>query len=486
MKHLRLVLAVGIPVLLAVGGWLVLRQLSGSEAGPEIAPTRSEERDIAGRPETGRPVPPGERPRVDAPGGNVAKTPGTRPVPDRNEGEMLTPELLEKLLAEGTNEAWNRIRELLAEGSVTDPDEAARLLVKALGKGGNAATYAMGTLPLLKDEAARDRACRELLELAGRSRDRQTLSAAFEAIGQLGDGSAVEPLAAFVRNLTDPAAVTQAVYAIAQIGSSESARELARLLAEKQGTPVADAVVAAIGRLKTSEMVDELRPLLGDANDPALRLAATRALGLTRSGEAVAPLQAIAAGEGDRALRAAAVEGLGHIGTRDAVEELLRIRKAGGEMAYSAGIAIGLEPVSDPAAKLLLEELDDESDVRVRVSMIRALEGSAAEGVNEKLFGYLRSPDEPEAVRSYSARSLGGTADPKVVAPLTAALRDSRAGERDLRTSILRSFFTLTKAPAARAAMKESTLPMLKEMMAAKPDDQEGFWVQRLINELQR
>lgn len=486
MKQFRLVFAVGIPVALAVGGWLVLRSLSGPATGPAVVPTRSADGRTEERPRTVKPIPPSEWPRVEAPTGNAAKVPGTRVVPDVNEGEMLTPDLLEKLLAEGTSEAWSRIRELLAEGSVTDPDAAATLLVKALGKGGNAATYAMGTLPLLKDEGARDRACRELLDLAGRTRDRQTLSAAFEAIGQLGDETAVEPLAAFARNLTDRAAVTQAVYAIAGIGGPESARELARLLAEKQGTPVADAVMTAIGRVKTPEMVDQLRPLLGSANDPALRLAATRALGLTRAGEAVAPLQAIAAAEGDPTLRAAAVEGLGHIGTKDAVEELLRIRKSGGDMAHSAGIAIGLATVSDPAAKVLLRELDEESDVRVRVSMIRALEGSGAEGVKEKLGAYLASSDEPEAVRSYSARSLGGTADPKVVAPLTDALRNATEGERDLRTSILRAFMNLAKAPAAKEAMREKTLPMLEEMMETRTDDPNRFWMQRLINELQR
>ena len=479
MKELKLAIAVSLPLLLAAGAWLVLRPAPG-DTGPVLgSPDVPATGTSRGFPHYTKPVPVEDWERVDPPRGNVATVPGTRPVPPVDEAEVLSVDLAKALLAEGTNEAWMRLRELLKTGRREDPRGVQALIIAALGKGKNDSVHAVQALVLFQDEALRQRAAEDLMTLAHATLDGQVLKAAFEAIGQLGDGTVVDGLADFVRRLTDKGTVVQALNAIAEIGAPESANALARLLAEQQGAPFESEIVLVIGRLKSGAMVEALKPLLTPDNPPELRLDALRGMALAGAPEALGPLKGILDGNESRALKDAALDGLGRIATPESVTELLRIRREGGDLAFNAGLALG-NARGDAAAEVILREIDGEKDERIRVRMIQALEGASLDVTQERLVGFLDSPDESSIIRQYSARTLGSSGDPRAVAPLTKALAGAEPTDRGLRTSILRGLLNLATLPGAADDLREQTLPVLDAMLKEQLDDQDRFWIQRI------
>ncbi len=483
MKETRIVLflALGLAALAVV----FYAAFAGFPAAPggsgERAPSAAGKR-VAGSP-GGRRASGGTGAPGGGPAGEVER--GPRP-PGEEEGrapEKLTPEVLADLLDrfadENDWEARRRLEDLLKYGPLEDPLGLARVFVEAVGKGGNHAAIVAILLPLLRDEAAKEQATRDLLLLAEGAKDPQVLKAAFLLLGRLGSGAVVPDLARLARAQERRETARAALAALADVDDPSAAAELASLLRDLQGTRLEDLVIRAIRDARSGAMARELKPLLDAGQPRGLKLAAARAIGLTRSPEAVAPLRELFAGEGDREVRQAAIEGLGYVGNAAAARELIRIYREGGELAPVAGMAIGNVAGPDAAAPIL-EAIDTVPDAAVKDSMVKSLGNIGGPEAEKKLREYLASPEETARVRGLSARGLAKSGDTEAIPAMAEALAATTSADRNLRIDLAWSLQHMSRLPKARPLLAEKVLPVVRRLTSRPVRTPDYFYLLRL------
>lgn len=487
MKDLKTVILLLIPLVVIAGGIFVMNSINQSGA-PEpdggSPPVVRPSEPGAGGPDrkSGRRPPPIETPRGAS---TVMNHPVDRVPHDGEDDGIVTLGKLQELLAIATGDdpaaadaAWRQIEKLLKTGILADPVQMQVALVQALGKGKNNAIWAAKLIPRIRDEQAQARAALELLDLASESRDEQVLKAAFEALGQVGKGDAVETLGQLVRSMNMEGPASAAIYAIAQIGTAESARELADLLIERQGTAVEADLVKAIGRVKLPEMVEALSVHLRPESPAELRLLAVRALGLTRQDAAVAPLKALLAESNDLTLKGTALEALSRVGSKEAVDELIRLHQADGDLAFAAGLAIG-NVEGEAAVQPLLEAYDDLKDTRVKARWVEALGNSNSDEALPKLREILDSGEETSEIRGRAAVSLARLGDAKSVGPIVSVLEGTRKGDTNLIIQITDALRKMAMHKEARPELIEKALPVLQKMTAKPSQDVEYFYAEQ-------
>jgi len=483
MKDIKIVLLLVIPLVVVAGGIFILNSVLQPDAPDPVG-------GFGGAIDRGDPPPAGANqggggkpPPIEVPRGNsVLMAPPSRVPHDGEDNGIVTAGMLTSLLEIASGDdpaaadaAWRRIEELLKTGILDDPVQMQVLLVDAMSKGSNNSIWAAKLIPWISDELARERATQELLDLAQESRNEQVLKAAFEALGQVADGDAVETLGRLARSLDMDGPISAALYAIAQIGTPEAARELATLLLERHGTVVESDLVKAIGRVKSPEMVEALTAHLGVEVPAELRLLAIRALGLTRREEAVAPLMAILSEDGNMTEKGTALQAMSRIGSKEAVDELIRLHREKGELSFSAGLAIGNVEGKD-AVKPILEALDSVKDSRVKVRWVEALGNSSSDEAMPKLRELLDSTEETGAVRGRAAVSLARLGDSESVGTIVSVLASAQKGDTNLVIQITDALQKMAQHKEARAALIEQALPLLEKMTANPSHDVEYLY----------
>ena len=483
MRNLKVVVLLGVLVAALIGGLYALNSLLFPGVGPDVgepgpggvrAPEGGARLEGAG-PGGGRTSDGGVDPHpVDRPRGNpVLFTPGARPPragPDEIVHLARVQSLLDIALGDdqaAAQKAWTEIGDLVRTGVLSDPAGVAGALVLAMERGGNAAVWAAKILPWITDKTAREKISRDLVDLAIRSRDVHVLSAAFRAIGDIGDGAAVADLGRLSRTLTEWSAVAAALHAIGQIGTAESAEVLAQLLLDRAGTDVTPLVVKAMGSVESPEMAAALLPLTEAGHSMEVRLAAIDALGLTGRAEGVAALTALVAGEEDREIRTGAYAALGRIGTPEALDALIRGYKGGGELALTAGFAVGNSTRPESVGRIIafFDEIDDP---QVKVRCVEALGNIRSEDALPKLREVLSSDAENPDVRGRSAVSLAKLGNVEAVPAITAVLAGASAEDSNMVIHLTDAVKQMARYPDARKDLIEKTLPVLERLTAGE------------------
>jgi HEAT repeat protein len=480
MRDLKTVLLLAVPLILVAGGIYALNAFfqGGEEGGGSGVLIGTGTGSRPDRPNPGIPNRPVRLEPTDQAEGDPLMNHAVPRIPrDGPEDGLVTVAMVVALLDIATGEdhaasdtAWRKLEELLKTGILIDPVQVQVLLVSALGKSGNNSIWAAKLIPMIRDESARERASIELLDLALESSDPQVLKAAFEALGIVGTGEAVETLARLARNQTLDGPAAAAIYAIARIGSEESAVELARILMERQGTGLEADIVKAIGQVKSPAMVAELMVHLTPETPTELRLLAVRALGLTRQPEAVAPLMTLLSQDGDMTMKGTALEALSRVGNAEAVAELIRLHAGKGELSFAAGLAIGNVEGKD-AVKALLESYDSVEDSRVKVRWVEALGNSGSKEPVEKLRDILDSTDESSEVRGRAAISLARIGDTGSVGSIANVLSSARKDDVNLVIQLTDAVKKMIMKREAHAELVEKVLPVLQKMTATPSQD---------------
>ena len=221
---------------------------------------------------------------------------------------------------------------------------------------------------------------------------------AIEALGNIGDRRAIEPMLLVPTNsfLLRPVAVGEA---LARIGDARGVEALSAALTNS-GSWVSIRVARALGRI-------------GDAH-------ATEAL-----------CQALQNGDESEYVQAAAiVEALGEIGNERAVEALLHALviegREDGFLGNRLGKALG-ETGDSRTVRPLLQALEHQS-FRIRQSAAIALGGIGDSRAADSLIGALR--DEYAVVRQAAAKALGQIGDRRAIEPLLATITYARPSVR--------------------------------------------------------
>lgn len=144
--------------------------------------------------------------------------------------------------------------------------------------------------------------------------------AAFDALGELGEPEALEPLIALVQALPTEAACR----ALGRLGDSRAVEPLIRILERRYEDLLVAAACAALGKLGDRRAVEPLIEV-SRTSGPQGRAVACYALGRLGDGRAVEPLIACLKDrrEGIPTVRQAACEALGRLGDTQATEHLI-------------------------------------------------------------------------------------------------------------------------------------------------------------------
>jgi HEAT repeat protein len=238
---------------------------------------------------------------------------------------------------------------------------------------------------------------------------------AAQALGELGDARAVEPLIAALKD-EYPEVREGAAQALGKIGEPAVEPLIAALKDEYR--EVREGVAQALGELGDARAVEPLIAALKDEDSWVRHVAAQ---GLVKIGEpAVEPLIAALKDE-DSWVRHVAAQGLVKIG-EPAVEPLIAALKDE-YREVREGVAQALGELRDArAVEPLIAALKDEQ-YWVRHEAAQAL-GKIGEPAVEPLIAALK--DEQHWVRHEAAQALGELRDARAVEPLIAALKDEQ------------------------------------------------------------
>jgi len=240
---------------------------------------------------------------------------------------------------------------------------------------------------------------------------------AAEALGQIGDPRAVEPLIAVLK---DEGVRQDAARVLARIGQPA----VPSLIATLQDGEVRRSVVNVLEEIGTPAIEALIAEL--DDEDKLKRWAAAWALGKVGGHQAVQPLIAALQDE-EWLVRQAATNALGELGV-PAMQPLIAALQDGDKGIRQAAVWT-LAKIGEPAVPPIVTMLRD-GDVEVRWAAARALRQIGGSQVVEPLIAALQDRDED--MRRFVAGALGEIRDSRAVEPLLAALQDS---DRDVRRS---------------------------------------------------
>ena len=251
------------------------------------------------------------------------------------------------------------------------------------------------------------------------------------ALGELQDRGAVPTLIDLLAGWRT-ASQTAAAQALGQIGDRSAVAALCQTLTEKWNPELRAATVRALEQLGDPAAVPSLIDAMGRPDggtdhyadrvnrDAPVRAAAAQALGTLVSLEAVDPLVNAVHDSSDR-VRLAAVRALGRLGASRSLPHLLAARHDRScrvvEAATDALIAL------DPGLlESTLLELFDNPDPSDRANAARGLARLGSVAALARLVAALEEPDRE--VRMTAAGALGHTGSATVVEPLIRALED--------------------------------------------------------------
>ncbi len=267
-----------------------------------------------------------------------------------------------------------------------------------------------------------------LIRALGYLRDPFVRLSAAQALGNLGDISALEPL---IRTLgdRDESVRTGAIAALGILSDGRALPPLVTTLTEPSWR-VRQAAAEALGRLGDSRALSPLIQVLDDT-EPQVRQAAAGALGRLRDPIAVAPLIR-ALGDEQCDVRRASAESLDLLGEpkwKECVKgeyrgDFMRLSKSGDPRAFEPLVrALETVPHEDP-----------------RIQIIKALGALKDPRAIEPLIGILES--DPTASRAAAAEALGKIGDHLAVSNLIGALDDPN---RAVRLAAARSLIEFAK-----------------------------------------
>ena len=298
---------------------------------------------------------------------------------------------------------------------------------------------------------------------------------AAQALGEIGDSRAVEPLSSAL-NDEDLVVAMAARDALIKIGApavepllgvlkegDKEARKRAAAALGKIGAPAVESLLAALksddnvvrktavealGKMGIPAVVEPLLAALKD-EDKAVRKSAVVALGEIGDAQAVEPLCSALQDE-DKAVRKSAVEALGELGDARAVEPLCSaLQDEDRDVRFGAATALGKLGDARAMEPLLVALKDDDKAVRKRAA--DAL-GKIGEPAVEPLLVALK--DDDMGVQQQAQYALGKIGEPAMES-LLAALKDD-------------SF--VVRSRAADALVKIGT-PALRPLLIAVHDD---------------
>ncbi len=292
-----------------------------------------------------------------------------------------------------------------------------------------------------------------LFKALGYQKDWHVRASAAQALGELGDRHAVEPLIASLKE-SDGNVQQAAAQALGQLGDTRAVEPLIASLEFKWMQPyyffVQRAAVQALGKLKDRRAVDPLIALINiksRQNEVKLvQRAAAEALGNFGDSRAMEPLivllkdihaSAFIRVEGpsgdfqaDNDLLKALARALGQIGDARTVEPLLSILKA---PAYEPGI--GLHSDSKNFLTTIVEEAVTQiRDSRAVKPLTEALKDNTP---NPKAANPFVGVLTLLQMRQVAARALGNLGDIHAVEPLIEALKDSNMELRQIAVEAL-------------------------------------------------
>lgn len=337
------------------------------------------------------------------------------------------------------NVKWKAINALVQLGDVS-VGPLLRVLSNTQGWVCYAAAEALGQLGDV-------RAVDPLIKILGEYRQGQEGHAAVKALGKLGDLRALEPL---IKALGNNALAADAAEALGQLGDK---RALEPLLAALQSTAynVPEAALGALGQLGDARAVEPLIKMLGNY---VLGGHAARTLGKLRDARAVEPLIG-ALGHKENMVRIGAADALGQLGDIRAFEPLLQIlgdaepkvreasAKALGQLGDARAVAPLINLLGDTKAangavaalvqlgnvsvQLLIKALENEN-LSVRQGAAKALAKLGDTHAREPLINTLKAADEK--TRAEAAIDLGILGDVLAADALVKALEDDHVRVR--------------------------------------------------------
>jgi HEAT repeat protein len=295
---------------------------------------------------------------------------------------------------------------------------------------------------------------------------------AAEALGELGDARAAEPLAAILLNgAPEVREVAQAVIEARQ-NNREAGRE-ARVVHEAMRTVLeeslddlqAESHLAAVTSDDPAKWVraradeDKRRgfdsrgaePVLVFMMDDGVRQAAARALGKLGDPRAVEPLVFALEDRNDH-LRKDAIDALGKLGDPRAILPLIAAVRGEGadEIRGSSDYATAaLAGFGEAAAEPLLAAFKDETAPRARLLLAWTLGKLGDRRAVEPLIAALN--EKEKLVRQGAAEALGKLGDGRALEPLIAALADEEENVRKRASEALESI----GGPEAQRALAE-------------------------------
>lgn len=247
------------------------------------------------------------------------------------------------------------------------------------------------------------------------------------ALGEIGEGCAVDPLIANL-NDKDKNVHNAAADALGKIGYA-SVEPLIAILKAKEGS-MRSTAAKVLGNIGDARAVD---PLIAALKDGTGSVAAAEALGNIRDVRAMEPL-ITALKDGDENIRDASATALGKIGDVRAVDSLIAalkdedvwVRKSAAEALGKIGDALSVEPLTDrlrdpneSERKRLVEALEDIRDTTTDLSIPVLPEMKSAEALIKKLKD--NNPDE----KIVTIKLLSAFKFPAVVDALLTALKEN-------------------------------------------------------------
>jgi HEAT repeat protein len=242
--------------------------------------------------------------------------------------------------------------------------------------------------------------------------------AATEALGRMG-ADAVEPLVASLEDGAQAGVHASAAQALGEIGDARAVEPLIAALKEENAKVAA---ADALGQIGDPRAVEPLIAALKDLSG-STRGNIAQALGLIDDPRAVEPL--IAALKEQNGGERLIVEALGHLGDPRAVEPLIAalyydsvvVRSRAADALGKIGDSGAVEPL---VATLTDKDLAlrDERETSAVFKAIGSIDPSRTAALNTML------DDQSGFVRTHAAAALGSIGDARAVEPLVTALKD--------------------------------------------------------------
>lgn len=269
--------------------------------------------------------------------------------------------------------------------------------------------------------------------------DEETRGKAVEALADLGDKRAIEPLSEILRNVEEnPTNIrVSAISSLVELSDHKAIDSLVHAL-DDPSHEVRTVAIVALGELKADSAIEEIESLLKDSDNVHEDIRAACAVSLKKMGQQESKDALIGAlDDPSVTVQIAAIQGIGEAKIVDALPHLSDILNTPdenvAEVRREAALAIGdLEQADGLPA--LRESIDDAVD-EVRRSIVQSAGFIDTPDSRQLLINTLES-DRPLPVRAMAAKSLGASKDDTVVEPLLDNL-SSDCEQRIARAAIL-------------------------------------------------